>query len=311
MRMNSLKALAWVLLPLLLGGCATFQPRLADAPWPANVPPSAHVIGVPFFPQQEFQCGPAALATTLVQSGVDVSPQSLTPQVYIPALKGSLQLDLIGATRLHDRIPYRIAPTDQALLQELAAGNPVLVLQDAGRLETVWHYAVAVGYDRPRDAVVLQSGPEHALTMTLREFDRRWAKGGRWALVTLSPKYIPASATEHDFLVQVAALETVRPALARTAYHASLDHWPGSLGALLGLGNLAYANGRLEEAAGYFLQATQAHPEAADAFNNLAQTELQLGSKGQARTAIANALALGGPHLASYRKTQAEIEASP
>ncbi len=306
------RALAGAVLALLLAGCATLGSGTAgDARWPADVPASARLTGVPFFPQQEYQCGPAALATTLSYAGVDINPQALLSQVYTPALQGSLQLDLIGATRRNGRMPYRIAPTEQALLQEVSAGNPVLVLQDVGRLGVAWHYAVVVGYDRQADALLLHSGPERHLSMSLQDFDRSWARGGRWGLVTLPPERIPASAEERDYLTQVAAVEPVRPALAQAAYRASLRHWPGSLGALMGLGNLAYGEGQLEEAAGYFRDAVQAHPDAGDAFNNLAQTESRLGRTAEAHAAIARALALGGPHAALYRKTREAMDAVP
>ncbi|MDE1989401.1 MAG: PA2778 family cysteine peptidase [Betaproteobacteria bacterium] len=312
MRAVSLRPAFAALLMLVLAGCTTLRPQAQEAALPGSLPAVVRLAGVPFFPQQEYQCGPAALATTLSYSGVAVSPQDLAPQVYTPALKGSLQLDLIGSARRHDRIPYRIAPTQAALFEELAGGNPVLVLQEVGPLvSTEWHYAVVVGYDRTAGEVILQSGPERALRMTWPDFDRSWARGERWGLVTVPPDRLPASASQRDYLRQVAALEPVRPALAHAAYRASLERWPDNLGALLGLGNLAYARHDPELAATYFQQAAHAHPDAGDAFNNLAQSELALGRKAQAQAAIHKALSLGGPHLNTYRKTQAEINAAP
>ena len=38
-----------------------------------------------------------------------------------------------------------------SVLPEIAAGNPVLVLQNAGwSWLPVWHYAVVIGYDLPK-----------------------------------------------------------------------------------------------------------------------------------------------------------------
>src|SRR5260370_26774661 len=73
-----------------LGGCASPVPQtisLRDA-WPAGVPERVELGAVPFFPQEDYQCGPAALATTLVESGVKVTPQDLVAQVYIPERQG-------------------------------------------------------------------------------------------------------------------------------------------------------------------------------------------------------------------------------
>ncbi|MDE2260303.1 MAG: PA2778 family cysteine peptidase [Betaproteobacteria bacterium] len=264
---------------------------------------------MPFFPQEQYQCGPATLATTLRFSGADVTPDALVPQVYTPGLKGSLQLDLVGAARRAGRIPYRIAPTLTALFEELSAGNPVLVLQDLGLLTQEWHYAVAVGYDRDTEMITLQSGDLPALQMSWARFDKTWISGKRWGIVTLTPDRIPASATEEEYLKQVAALDSVSSGLAGIAYQTSLTRWPDSLVALMGLGNLAYAAGRYDQAVKYFLQASTAHPNAGDAFNNLAQTYLRQGQRGLAYTVIERALALGGSHVSIYRKTRDEVEA--
>ena len=62
-----LTASAFCLLALLTG-CASLVPQtiaLRDA-WPQGVATRVDLTEVPFFPQQDYQCGPAALATVLV-----------------------------------------------------------------------------------------------------------------------------------------------------------------------------------------------------------------------------------------------------
>lgn len=172
---------------LLLCGCATLNPplRLAEAmPSPRPV----LLEQVPFFPQDEYQCGPAALATVLVDSGVRTSPGALLPQVYLPGREGSLQLELIAATRRGGRIPYVVEPTPEALLAELQAGRPVLVLQNL-LVRTVprWHYAVLVGADPARNRLILNSGTERGLAVPAPKFLRTWDWAGRWGLVSWSP----------------------------------------------------------------------------------------------------------------------------
>ena len=53
----------------------------------------------PFFPQEEYQCGPAALATVLNAAGVGLAPNDLVDQVYLSTQHGSLQVELLAATR--------------------------------------------------------------------------------------------------------------------------------------------------------------------------------------------------------------------
>jgi len=297
--------LLWAL--LLLSGCASLRGPHAALDLPASLPEAAQVQGVPFFPQQVSLCGPAALATVLAYSGVSVTPEALIPQVYTPALKGSLQLDLVGATRHAGRVPYRIAPSLAALFEEVAAGNPVLILQKVGALEGDWHFAVVVGYDRPAGQVTLRSGPAMALQISLAQFDRSWSESDRWGLVTTAPEQIPVSASEAHYLKQIAALEGIRPEMARMAYQASLKRWPNSLTALMGLGNLAYDTGQYAEAVQYFRAAGIAHPDAGDAFNNLAQAYARQLQWTEAEDAIRQAITLGGSHAEIYRRTGDEI----
>ena len=96
-----------------------------------ELPDSARVE-VPFHPQTELQCGPAALATVLGASGALATPETLAPQVYLPDRGGSLQIELQAASRTWGRIPFQLAPDISQLLDELATGRPVLVLQNLG-----------------------------------------------------------------------------------------------------------------------------------------------------------------------------------
>ena len=95
-------ALARVLLAVaivLASGCASSlqTDRLVRAP--EDFAQRIELKEVPFFPQEAYQCGPAALATVLVAAGASVTPEALAPQAYLPERHGSLQLELVAATR--------------------------------------------------------------------------------------------------------------------------------------------------------------------------------------------------------------------
>ena len=87
----------------LVAGCASF--RQADMP-PLfeNLPVSHELTAVPFFPQEEYQCGPAALAMAISWSGFPARPEDLVEEVYSPARKGSLQMAMVAAVRRHGGI---------------------------------------------------------------------------------------------------------------------------------------------------------------------------------------------------------------
>ena len=163
--------------------------------WPAGVPQTVELAGVPFFPQDDYQCGPAALATLLAHTGVAVTPETLVPEVYLPARRGSLQVEMLAAARRHGRVSYVLAPRYADLLREVAAGNPVVVLQDVGMLASEWHYAVVNGFDYPSGTVYLRSGTRPREEMSFTALERSWIQSGYWAMVAMPPGRIPATAT--------------------------------------------------------------------------------------------------------------------
>lgn len=297
---------------ILLAGCATHQVSALRTQVPPGLALRTELATVPFFPQQEYQCGPAALATVLTHGGIATTPEALVPQVYLPGREGSLQAEMLAATRRHGRIAYRLAPRLDNVLLEVAAGNPVIVLQNlAFAFAPLWHYAVVVGYDREREEVVLRSGTTRRLTMTLSTFERTWARGEHWAMVALPPQQLPETVVEADYVAAAAALERVAPAASREAYAAALARWPANFAARIGAGNAAYALGDLTAAEAAYRRATLDHPQVGDAWNNLAQVQFELGRKNEALIAAQRAVALGGPRIAHYRTTLETITASP
>jgi hypothetical protein len=282
-----------------LAACAT-PAGLERAERRPDLPDRAEVAGVPFYPQEVLHCGPAALAW----SGLGVTPAELTPAVYTPGRAGSLPPDMVAGARRYGRLAVPVENLGD-LLAELAAGHPVLVLQNLG-LDwwPQWHYAVAVGYDRDQGDLVLHSGLEARQRMALSTFERTWARADHWALVILPPARLPATADEAVTLRAAAALEQVGHAdAAATAYQTILERWPGSLGALMGLGNARYALGDLSGAEAAFRSATTDHPREAASWNNLAQVLAERGEREPALEAARRAVELGGPLVETYRTT--------
>jgi tetratricopeptide (TPR) repeat protein len=292
----------------LLAGCAGVAGGHLPQAGAPGLPAAVELAAVPFYSQEDYQCGPAALATALTQAGRATTPDALVAQVYVPARQGSLQAEMLAAARRHGLLAYPLAPRLEDLLREIAAGNPAVVLQNlALDWAPRWHYAVAIGYDLASREIVLRSGTTRRLAMALDTFERTWARGGRWAMLALPPERLPATASESAYLAAAAALERVAPAAARRAYEAALERWPASAPARLGEGNAAYAMHDLEGAAQAYARATQDHPGAADAWNNLAQALHELGRREAALAAAQRAVALGGPRATAYRETLEDI----
>lgn len=285
-----------ILLAALLAGCATPH-RVSIQESSHRLPPRAELAATPFFPQERYQCGPAALAMSLATAGIDASPEALKPQVYVPQREGSLQPEMLAAARRNGAVAMTIPSRLDALLAELAAGHPVLVLQNLSLpWMPLWHYAVAIGYDLERDEIILRSGTTERLSMPLSTFDRTWERSRRWGMVTLPPGRLPATAEEGAVVDALLAFEKAGDAVrARKAYASALQRWPNNLVLQLGVGNTAYAAGDRRAAAAAFRLATQAHPGNAPAFINLATVLHELGNVTEARNAAQAAVALGGP----------------
>jgi tetratricopeptide (TPR) repeat protein len=291
-----------------LSACAT-----ADLPepavLPAGLPGEARVADVPFYPQEDLYCGPASLAMVLTWSGAPATQEQVANAIYTPGREGTLQHDLLAGARREGRLAVPVQGLE-GLLGELAAGHPVLVLQNLGLdWAEQWHYAVAIGYDLDEGEIILHSGLEAERATSLATFDRTWARAERWGVVVLPPGSLPATAGEAEVLQAAASLERAeRPAEAAQAYAAILDRWPSSFAALMGLGNARFAAGQVLGAESAFRTATSLHPDEAPAWNNLAHVLAAQGELSEALQAAKRAVDLGGPQDAAYRQTLREIE---
>ena len=294
---------------LVLSGCATPpQTRQLLAEIPDGMPASIELSDTPFFPQQQYQCGPAALATVLSAQAVRVTPDALVDQVYVPALRGSLPEEMTATARRYQMLAYRLPGSLSRLLTEVAHGNPVLVMQNLGNdWFQNWHFAVVIGYDLKQHEMILRSGTTARWRTTLAVFERTWSRSDYWALVVLPAGDIPASAALTPYLQASRDLETSgQEVAALSAYQSASRYWPHEPRAWLAYGNRLYASGEANNAVQAFLQVTRLSPDNPQGWNNLAYALLQTGCPQQARRAAACAVTHGGGG-ANYRDTQENI----
>ncbi|VXC37353.1 Peptidase_C39 like family protein [Pseudomonas sp. 8Z] len=271
---------------VLLAACAR-SPVLS--PEGERLPERVELSNVPFFAQQAYQCGPAALSTMLNQRGVMTSPGLLKDKVYIPGREGSLQVEMVAAARSHEMLVYPLQPRLEAVLAEVAAGNPVLVLQNlAFDWYPQWHFAVVVGYDRRERTLILRSGTTRRLEDSFTSFDRTWARGGRWAVVTLSPERLPAQADMRTWMKAANDLEqTGQAAAARRAYRTASEAWPKESLPWFALSNSRYAEGDRQGAEQALRESLQREPTFAAGWFNLSQVLAEQGCAHEAAAAQA------------------------
>ncbi len=279
-----------VALASLLAGCAGIPDDVRRLD-PAAVAPE--LTDTPFYPQERYQCGPAALATVLDAGGIDVSLDRLVDQVYVPERQGSFQVELLAATRRAGRIPYRIDGTLSALAAELAAGRPVLVMQNLGvSWYPRWHYAVVVGIDPVDEAVVLRSGTERRRTTPWMTFLRTWQRSDYWGFVALQPGTLPATPEPGRYLRAVTDFETGGGGdAALQAWRIGTQTWPTSALAWFGLANHQLAARHYADAESAYRQAIAADPALWAARNNLAYALHHQGRDDEAVAVLRAALA--------------------
>ena len=292
----------------LVSGCASFR-QVKMSPLSEILPVSHELTAVPFFPQKEYQCGPAALAMAISWSGIPARPEDLVEEVYTPARKGSLQMAMIAAARRHGRLAYQISDLD-SLFPEIAAGNPIVILQNLGiSWLPVWHYAVMVGYDTSREHIILRSGTTSRKVMPFGVFEKTWARSNYWGIIILRPTQLPALAKEKTYLSAVLGLEKAHQyQAAASGYRTALRRWPRSFAARMGLGNSYYALGDYTNSEYIFKDTIRLHPQAGSAYNNLAHVLMAQGRYPEAWKMARKAVFLGGSLQAVFQQTLEKIE---
>lgn len=261
---------------LFISGCVTES--FHDSSTAEFVDP-VELTEVPFYPQSRYQCGPAALASVLNHSGLNVDKEQLAGDIYLPGRKGSLQVEMIATIRRYGRVPYVYQGNLQSILVQLQEKRPSLVLLNLGlKPFPVYHYAVVVGYQSDSDEIILRSGTDPRRLMQRKKFLSSWNRAGSWALVVLPAGALPDSIDVESYLEAVIALEAgAQWQSAEMGYLAVLQQQPENLLARFGLANSLRMQGKLDAAVIEYEKLLNLDRGYKPGLNNLADTYLQLG----------------------------------
>ncbi len=288
-----------IFLAQLLVSCATRTPgtdKLVDSP--VDIPAKAHILDVPFNAQEENHCGPSTLWMALKYKDKSIDLGELTKQTYTKDLEGTLKSDMLGAARRQVMLTIPVKDME-AMLREVSDQNPVMVFQNLGLEEMPkWHFSLLHGYDLGGPDVILHSGKTKDEKMDMRLFERSWILGDKWAYILLNPGEISKTASEKDHLEAAAALENLHyMSAAYVSYEAILERWPKSLGAMIGLGNIYYANKNLKKSESMLEKATELHPSSPLAWHNRAIVEKDLKQSAEAKASAKKAMEFADPVL--------------
>lgn len=239
-----------------------------------NIKNYTRIANVPFINQQAHECGPATLTMAMNWAGKMVTVDQIIDQVYTPEMKGTLQSDLVSASRRNGLMAIPIQGLS-TLLAEINDGHPVVVFENlALSWLPQWHYAVVFGYDLSKEVVIMHSGPEAYKNWDMRKFERSWMLADYWGLVVLPAGQISKNSTEFANAVAAAGLEQAgQYQAAEKSYVAILKKWPDSLTAAVGIANIAFKNNEFKKAVRYLRQAANYHPQSSIVSHNLAVAE--------------------------------------
>jgi predicted double-glycine peptidase len=147
-----------------------------------------HIENVPYFAQENFQCGPAALATVVNYwylregSGKQLLIETIIADIYSPSARGVLGMDLgLYAQKLGFDMTGRAGTVDD-IKRNVDMGVPVIILVDYGMFAYQQnHFMVAKGYTS--DGIIVNSGRAENQVIPVKDLNKIWKKTGFWSLV--------------------------------------------------------------------------------------------------------------------------------
>lgn len=255
-----------------MSGCALKEP------FPADYSAESSHIPVPFVAPRSDRCASTALEMVAGywqhEGGYHplLSGDELDKRTLIPDKEGTLQIELVAAIRADGMVAYPLNPTFGSLLEELRAGNPVIVLVNRGySWYPLWHYATITGYDAVHEKILSHFSDLPDETIDLATFSAIWNRSGKWGIVPVPPGRIPVTAEPQQWLKVAYDLEaTGRPDTASVAYESGVRRWPENIPLHFALANARYRDGRLDEAERLYREILSQEPDYPYALNNLA-----------------------------------------
>ncbi|MCF2948017.1 PA2778 family cysteine peptidase [Paraglaciecola aquimarina] len=274
---------------------------------PQNLAASANIQSLPFYPQEQFFCGPTTLAELFNYHGMNVTPAELAPNLFIPSREGSLQLEMISATRQYNFVPYSQAGSILQIIHLISQGIPVIVLQNNSiSWLPMWHYAVVKGYDLQKSELILNTGKTEDHRMSFELFERTWQRSSYWMLVPLPSVKTSQHLESHIYIK--AAYDLMRIGKVNTglmSLKSAIKEWPEQWLSYFLLAN-HYLNSDVAESLKWFhagLTFAQTEP---DYLNNYAYALAMAGCDESAKHIIHQALLLA-PNNANIQDTQRQI----
>lgn len=163
---------------VLLGIALLSQLTLGESP---NV---CRIDGIPRIKQMQNYCGPAAMASVLQYNGEKITQQDVGKAVFDPVGGATNGADMLFYARSKGYAAYSWNSGIADAKRKLAAGAPVLVLQQNSLRDTSGHYRVLTGYDDAHSKFYVMDPYYDDITeLSYERCEKLWKPMGYWALV--------------------------------------------------------------------------------------------------------------------------------
>lgn len=144
-----------------------------------TVPDSYYIKDVPFFPQEDYYCGPASLASVLNFYGKKLEQEEIAKDVFLPSLKGSLTIDLLNYTKNLGFETKFYKGNIKAMKDSIMAGRPLILFLNLGNnIYPIRHYVVVVGFNDNAEYVITYSGRKKDKVYSYKRLLNAWERTG-------------------------------------------------------------------------------------------------------------------------------------
>ncbi|WHS58588.1 peptidase C39 family protein [Pseudomonas sp. G2-4] len=179
-----------------LAGCAgSVSPEIK------RLPERVELNSVPFFRGEMYQGAPQSLAALLTLQGTVITPGLLEKPLHLPGGEAGLQQNMQTLAREYGLVVYPLDDKLPALLEQVAAGYPVLLRYTGGT--AFWsgpRYGILAGYNRQKQTVLLRSGMNRRQLMSFSAFESAFKSAGGWAVLVQRPTQLPANVSSQRWL---------------------------------------------------------------------------------------------------------------
>ncbi len=169
-----MRKLIWIIIFFISFSCSSHYTQLKSY--------NRTIEKVPFYPQNEYQCGPATLASVMNYHGIDITPEQIVKDIFSKTARGTLTFDMVNFVKNRGlKVDYYSSSLDD-LKANINTGNPLIVLVDYGFLSYQQnHFMVVIGYNDY--GVIVNSDSFQGQFITNENFVKVWKKTNFWTLL--------------------------------------------------------------------------------------------------------------------------------